>query len=68
MIPNVHFGFKFTDLIWCLQLLVLHLPQHVVSGAQSSHLRVARADKARQADEPQAIAVSQQTFGPHLRH
>lgn len=60
--------FTFTNLIWGLQLLVLHLPQHVVGGAQGSHLGVASADKARQADKPQAVAVTQQAFGPHLWH
>lgn len=55
-------------LIWSLQLLVLHPPQYIVSCAQSSHLRVARPHKPRQADEPEAVTVTQQTLGPHLRH
>lgn len=57
-----------SNLVWSLQLLVLHHPQHVISCAQSSHLRVAVSDKRRQADEPQAIAVAKQTLRPHLRH
>lgn len=58
----------FPHLIWSLQLLVLHLPQHIVSCAQRPNLGVAATDEARQADEPQAVAVTQQTLGPHLRH
>lgn len=55
-------------LIWSLQVLVLHLPQHVVCCAQSSHFRVACPDIPWQADEPQTVAMTQQTLGPHLRH
>ena len=55
-------------LIGSLQLLLLHLPQHVVSRAQSAHFRVTGPDKSRQADEPEAVAMTQQTLGPHLRH
>lgn len=64
----MHFAPKFAYFVGGLQLLVLHLPQHVVGSAQRSHLGGAAADKARQADEPQTVAVTQQTFGPHLRH
>lgn len=59
---------EFSHLIWSLQLLVLHLPQHVVSCAQCPNFRVAAADKPREADEPQAVAVAQETLRPHLGH
>ena len=55
-------------LVWGLQLVVLHLPEQVVGGAQSPHLGVAGADQRRQADEPQAVAVAQQAPGPQLGH
>lgn len=60
--------FKVSHLIRSLQLLVLHLSQHIVSCAQRPNHGVAATDKARQADKPQAVAVTQQTLGPHLRH
>lgn len=46
--PDIYRNFEkviFSHLIWSLQLLVLHLPQHIVSCTQSAHLRVAGADK-----------------------
>jgi len=55
-------------LIGSLQLVVLHLPQQVVGRAQRPYLGVAGGDQRRQADEPQAVAVAQQTPRPHLGH
>lgn len=53
-------------LIRRLQLFVLHVSQHVVSSMQCPHFRVAGADIRRQADEPQAVTMPEQTLGPHL--
>lgn len=56
----------FAYLVRRVDFLDMHLPQHIISGAQCSHFRVADFNIRRQADEPQAIAMPQQTSGPHL--
>lgn len=49
-----------------LQLLGLHLPEDIVGGAEGPHLGVAHLHVCWQADEPQAIAVTEQALGPQL--
>lgn len=60
------FSEQLTYLIRGLQLLGLHLPEDVVGGAESPHLGVAHLHICWQADEPQAVAVTEQALGPQL--
>lgn len=55
-------------LIRWLQLLVLHHPQDIVGCSECPHLRLARCYIGWQADKPQAMAMPQQTLGPHVRY
>lgn len=55
-------------LIRGLQFLCLHLPEDIIGCAESPHLGVTHLHIGGQADEPQTVAVTQQTLGPQLRN
>lgn len=42
--------------------------EEVEGGVQRWHLSALGPDEGGEVDEPQAVAVSQQTLGPHVRH
>lgn len=64
--PNIYALIFGVYLVRWLQLLVLHHPQDIVGGSECPDLRVARCYIGWQADEPQAMAMAQQTLGPHV--
>lgn len=49
-------------------LAVLHVFEDVVRRVQRAHLGALRPDEGGQVDEPEAVTVTQQALGPHVRH
>lgn len=44
----------------------MHFLEHVIGSSESPDFGVADFDVGREADEPKAVAVTEQTPGPHL--
>lgn len=42
--------------------------EEIEGGVQCRHLGGLGPDEGGEVDEPQAVAVAQQTLGPHVRH
>lgn len=57
-----------THLIRQHHLPVFHVFEDVVGRVQGPDLRSLGPDECGQVYEPQAVAVTQQTLGPHVRH
>lgn len=57
-----------SDLVGQHHLPRLHVFEDLVGGVQRADLSALRLNERGQVDEPQAVAVTQQALGPHVRH
>lgn len=54
-------------LVWQHHLAVLHVFEDIIGRVQGANLGALRSNKGGQVDEPEAVTVTQQALGPHVR-